>query len=490
MRNTAAIVLILTYAAAVSSAAEFHVAPAGTPQGNGSAEKPWDLTTALTADAVAPGDTLWLHEGTYRGGYVSKLKGTRAQPITVRATPGEHVIIDTKPRDERDNGLFSLGGADAIYRDLEVTCSAEKRDTAIGGSWPADIRRGSVDIRGSRIAVVNCIVHDQSGGFGFWSEGEGGEISGCLIFNNGWQGPDRAHGHGIYVQNERGTKRMIDNIVFHQFAYGIHAYGSDKASLKGLEIAGNICFENGCLARGGDRSPGIMVGGGCPAGRIEIRDNVVFGGSIRLGYPWGVANDDAQITGNYCDGGLVLRDFRQAVVKGNTIAAGSTVVQLEGADKLLKSGLRWDKNEYFLSDGRWGETAVVEDGKSRGLTFKQWQQETGCDEHSSFTKGRPPKLRVVVWPNAHEPGRGHIAVINPQKLAEVEVDLDGVLSNGQKYRVVSAKDFYGPAVASGIYAGPIRLAMTPSKALQPVGMPQAKLPQTEPEFAAFVVLPE
>ncbi len=40
------------------------------------------------------------------------------------------------------------------------------------------------------------------------------EIYGCLIYYNGWEAPDRGHGHGIYAQNQTGTKKITDNIVF------------------------------------------------------------------------------------------------------------------------------------------------------------------------------------------------------------------------------------------------------------------------------------
>lgn len=473
----------------ISAAADFHVKPDGAPKGNGSLERPWDLATALAGpQEVKPGDTIWLHAGTYRGGFVSRLQGEPQQPIVVRGKIGETAVIDTQPRDARDNGLLLLGGGDAIFRDFEVTCSHPKRDTAIAGSWPADIRRGSVDIRGDRISAVNLVVHDQSGGFGFWSEGEGGEIYGCVIYNNGWQGPDRAHGHGIYVQNARGTKRMANNVLFHQFAYGIHAYGSEKASLKGLTIEQNIAFENGAASRSGERSAGIMVGGGCPAERIAIRDNLVVGGNIRLGYPWGTTNEDAVVTGNYCDGGLVLRDFRKAVVQHNRLIAGSNVVQIEGAEQLLTAGIRWDENDCYVTDGRWGECSLVERGKSRGLTFARWRTETGFDANSTFTKGRPEKTRVQVFPNAYEVGRAHVAVLNPTGLPEVEVDLSSVLKAGDNFSVVSVKSLTGKPIAAGQYDGqPVRLSMRPVKAPAPVGLPNATLPNTEPQFAAFLV---
>ncbi len=472
-------------------AAEFHVTPNGSPKGKGTLTDPWDLGTGLVAtDIVKPGDTLWIHEGTYRGGFVSRMAGKPGQPVVVRGVPGKRVTIDTLPRDDRDNGLLLMLGPDAIYRDFEVTCSHPLRKTDIAGSWPADIRRGNVDVRGDRVAVWNLVVHDLGSGFGFWAEAEGGEVSGCIIYNNGWAGPDRGHGHAIYAQNARGTKRIVDNVLFHQFAYGIHVYGSEKASLRGFEIDGNIAFQNGCLHRSNDNAPGIMVGGGSPAARIAVRDNVCVGGGIRFGYPWGTTNEDVVCSGNYSDRGLVVRDFRKATITQNTIVAESTVVSLEGAQRLLTAGHQWSGNDYYLTDGRWGECSVVENGKSRGLTYAQWQSETGLDANSKFTRGAPTKLRVIVRPNAHEPGRANLAILNPAALPEVEVDLSRVLTKGQAFRIVSVKDFYGEAVVSGVFNGdPVRVPMKPMTPPPPVGMPDQKVPVTEPQFAAFVVLP-
>ncbi|MCC7421619.1 MAG: right-handed parallel beta-helix repeat-containing protein [Planctomycetaceae bacterium] len=492
MRSTRLLVVILTFLTSISApAAEFHVRPSGSSKGNGSLDQPWDLATALqAADTVKPGDTVWLHAGTYQGGFISRLKGTRDKPIVVSGFRGERVTIDARPRDERDNALFLLQGADAIYRDFEVTCSDPLRKTAIAGSWPADIRRGNVDVRGDRISLVNLVIHDCASGVGLWAEGESGEVSGCLIYNNGWAGPDRSHGHAIYAQNARGTKRIVDNIVFNQFGYGIHVYGSEKASLKGFEIDRNIAFGNGSLSGTGDSAPGIMVGGASPAERIAVRDNIVTGGGIRLGYPWGVVSEDVLCTGNYCEG-LVVRDFRRATVSKNTIVAHSNVVQMEGAEKLLLGGVKWNNNELFVTDGRWGEAAIVENGKSRGMSIEEWRRATGCDTDSRFTKGTPKELRVTVRPNAHQKGRAQIAVINPESLPQVDIDLSKVLSNGQKYRVASVKNFYGPPVITGVADGkPVTIPLQPVTAAAPVGMKASDVPVTEPQFAAFVVLPE
>jgi hypothetical protein len=124
------------------------------------------------------------------------------------------------------------------------------------------------------------------------------------------------------------------------------------------------------------------------------------------------------------------------------------------------------------------------------LTFDEWRRETGFDAQSTFTKGSPTKLRVIVRPNAHERGRAHLAVLNPAALPEAEVDLSPALANGQAYRIVSAKDFFGPSIVTGTYDGkPVRIPTQPVRPPAPVGLADEELPVTEPNFAAFVVLP-
>ena len=471
-------------------AANHHVSPDGTPESDGSEANPWDLGTALAAtDRVNPGDTIWLHAGTYRGGYESTLCGEPGKPVVVRSVRGDRVTLDLNPRDEKDPGTLTLRGADVVYRDFEVTCTHPNRETTIAGSWPDDIRRGSVDIRGDRISAVNLVVHDLGTGFGFWAEGEGGEISGCLIYYNGWRGPDRGHGHGIYTQNARGTKRIRDNVIFHQFGHGIQAYGSEKASLKGFEIEGNVIFDNGVLTKPGDRSTGLLVGGATPAERIVVRENVVVGSGIRLGYTWGTVSEDLVCEKNYSEG-LIVRDFRRGSVSQNTVVAHSQAAQWEAADTLLRGGLAWDRNTYHITDGRWGECSVQEKGKTRSLTFAQWQETTGHDAGSTFQKGAPIDLRVIVRPNTHEPGRALIAVINPGERPEVEVDLSDVLNEGQAFRIVSVRDVFGPALLTGVFKEKaVNIPLNAVKGPLPVGLTEVKLPVTEPGFSTFLVLP-
>src|SRR2546430_15149648 len=71
-------------------------APAGTPRGDGTRDRPWDLATALSGGRgrVQPGDTIWLRGGTYTGNFDGTLTGTSTAPIVVRQYPGERATID------------------------------------------------------------------------------------------------------------------------------------------------------------------------------------------------------------------------------------------------------------------------------------------------------------------------------------------------------------------------------------------------------------
>jgi hypothetical protein len=216
----------------------------------------------------------------------------------------------------------------------------------------------------------------------------------------------------------------------------------------------------------------------------------VYGGNVRLGYTWGATSEDVICDDNYINDGLVVRDFRDARVRENTVIAASNVVQLEGADRLLLDGLKWNDNTYFVTDGRWGECAIIEMNQSRGLSFLEWQQVTGVDARSSLTRGAPAELRVLVRPTLWlDGGRAHVAVVNPAGLSEVELDLSEVLIKGHSFRILSAKDPYGEPLLEEIYAGkPVKLPMRAVSGIPPVGLEDVELPVTEPFFGAYVVL--
>ena len=495
MRRFNRLCVALLIHCSICVAAEFHVATDGRRTGSGAKDSPWDLQTALSqADAIKSGDTILLHPGTYRGGFTSTLKGATDAPIIVKPDPGARVTIDALPRDARDTGQFIVNGSDVLVRDLEFTCSDPKRETAVTGSHPDDIRRGGVTINGPRVRFVNCVVHDLSNGFGFWTPAEDSEIYGCLVYHNGWLSTDRGHGHAIYAQNKTGTKRIADNILFNQFSHGLHAYGSSRAFISGFDVEGNISFNNGVLAGPNQHAPDILIGGGSPSERVRVVNNFTYStearGVTRLGY--GAENQDIHIERNYFVGALHLRKWAKPKLLDNVIVARNPLLWTELLPTQEPNSIDSDRNRFVQLEPQGNPfTLTQKDAPGWSGTFDQWKQRTRADANSAWTIGKPTGVDVFVRPNKYAPGRANVAVYNWDRRDHVELDLAAVLKQGQRFRIVSAQNFYGDPVARGTFDGsPVRLPMRPTKPIQPVGLADFPLPVTEPEFGAFVVLPE
>ncbi len=102
------------------------------------------------------------------------------------------------------------------------------------------------------------------------------EVYGNLIYNNGWDGAtDRGHGHGIYTQNQTGTKNFTDNIVFNNYGEGMQIFGSDVAYLDNVNLAGNTIFSNGSSSKFGS-SRNLLFGGGRVANNGKLLNNYTY----------------------------------------------------------------------------------------------------------------------------------------------------------------------------------------------------------------------
>ena len=494
---------IITFAIAIAltssiESMEYHVSPEGSPLGDGGSRRPWDLQTALDGapdvdrhQRVRPGDTVWLHGGIYRGRFRSRLSGSADAPITVRQARDERATIECRLVDGEDGDpLLTIDGEHAIYWGFEVTCANPKRETVLAGSWPSDLKRGGINCRGSHVKFINLCVHDLGNGIGFWSEAEGGEISGCLIYHNGWKGPDHGHGHGIYAQNKRGRKRFIDNVIFNQFGYGIHCYGTSNAFLNGFHIEGNAGFNNGCLNKKDEHNPVIFVGGGTPVRDLTITRNFIFGGTLRCGYASDVLNGDATITDNFVNGSVTVQNFQKIIATGNTIIAGDTLIRVEFPAKFDASQYEWNRNRYFRTGGLYPPFNWRKDEHDRADNVEDWRTATNLDSDSEMRSVAPSSPAVFIRPNQYEPGRAHVVVFNPGRIDAVEVDLSSVLKDGQNFSIFSVKDPFGTPIYMGSFNRvSIKLPMKPTVAAKPIGMPNCDLPITEPEFGVFLVLP-
>jgi hypothetical protein len=427
-----------------------YVSPKGTSTADGSELHPVDLASALSANGpVGAGDTVWLRGGTYKGTFVSELRGTEAARILVRQYPGERATIDSAP--SLEPALFVKGGW-TTYWGFEVTNSDPARVITETGSHPATIHRGiGLDVHGPHTRFVNLVVHDLAGGFGIWTDAEEAEAYGNIVYHNGWEADDRAHGHGIYTQNRLGTRRLTDNIVFSQFSHGIHAYGSGAAHLDHITLSGNVVFNNGELdATYFDRN--ILLGGERVAADPFVENNFTYyspgrrhGGENNFGYNAGCTN-------------LVARDNYFA----GQVRGGVPLKLLDNCRGTMTGNVF-----YGLMEQRIGRTYP----------------------DNTYVNERPTGQQVFIRRNKYDSSRSHVIVYNWDRLPELTLDLSAaLLEPNMGYELRDAQNVFGPAVASGTFGnGRVKVPLRGLTVESPVGN-VAPPAHTAPEFAVFILI--
>ena len=400
----------------------YYVAPSGSSSNDGSSSQPWTLAYALggAGGRIQPGDTVWVRGGTYYAPLRSTLSGTAVAPIVVRAYPGERAIIDGV-NTTSDN--FIVAGSWSVMWGLEFTNTALSRYATVINH---NHRANTVINNGPHNKYINIVIHDGGVAFFNYSQHWDVEVHGSIIYNNGWEAPDRGHGHGMYIKSDVGPVLARDNVLFNQYGYGIHAYtNAGSGLLNNIRLDGNVSFGSGSLSPSGT-SANIGNLGQPLAQALTVTNNMTYfapslsGSNLVLG-----SGDGLTATGNYVVGG---------------------------------SG---------MSQGSWTNATVT------GNTVL------------SATASAP--TRVFVRPNAYEPGRANIIVYNPSGQGSVTADLAAIVPAGARYEVRNVQDLFGAPVASGTYGGAISIPMGGVPAPTPIGLSSSRAPKTGPYFDVFIV---
>ncbi|HXY29790.1 MAG TPA: Ig-like domain-containing protein [Gemmatimonadaceae bacterium] len=466
----------------------WYVSPSGSSGGNGSSSSPWDLQTALNQPgSVHAGDTIWMRAGTYKGTFTSYLTGSPGNPIVLRQYPGEHATVDIEAN------AWSIQGSDAVYMDFEVTDLNTSRESAITGPWPDDQPRHLIDFDmvGPRTKAINLIVHDLGNGMGVWDQATDVEVNGCLVYNNGWDGPDRGHGHAIYTQNTTGTKKFIDNILLTSFDHGLQAYGSDAASVVNMVFDGNAAYANGGLDIGGAWN--MLVGGSAPTQNITFTNNYAFHPntvtSAVVGY-YGTDNSNLTMTGNYIYPALLLENWSPPVTFANNVIGGTgTILNVYQKSGVSWSSFNFSNNTYMSSEANNPPFAITSGGNQTNYEWSAWRSTTGLDASSSYTQGTPTGTKVLVRPNQYEKGRANIYVVNFNHAGSVTADLSAVLTPGQKFELHNAFNYFAAPVVSGTYnGGAITIPISPQVPVAAIGGSPATPPPSD-IFSVWIVIP-
>jgi len=466
---------------------DLYVSPNGTPQGDGTRQKPLDLKTAMEGRGVQPGDTVWILGGEYEGRFVTGKAGLKDRPILYRAMPGQRVTL---------YGGIDLHKANVWLWGLEITVRPENRPVSgRDKEWfekKGKTLRDAIHVHGGNtdyVKIINCVIHDYPGtGIGGWDVGRDHEYYGNLIYRNGVPGKTRGHCHAFYTQNTRphGIKRIADNILFEGWALGLQAYGQ-APSLYGFLVEGNISFCNGIMSKVSPTQNNLLVGGYKTCAGIVLRNNATYhpprldepgqyGRFIKrstdVGYIAKI-NEDVVLEDNWFVGGVPaihVVNFKKAVVRRNRFySPGGFVHFIHPAGFDFKDYV-WDENTYYRCplekpfSHNTNAYAWPNKPSSKHFTFEEWRRIYGFDKNSKWVPnktGRPEEVWLFKRVNEYEPERVHLAVYNWPHTPTVRLDLRDVLKPGQKFRIVDVHDIWGKPEVEGAYEGkPVELKMT------------------------------
>jgi hypothetical protein len=453
-------------------AAQYYVAPNGSPAGNGSIANPWDLHTGITAHGVVkPGDTIWVRGGTYTYStpwqFTVNLTGTAAQPIVIRRYPGEWAVWDLQNNGSAvvlDNPTRLVGAPDSAYVwiwGIEITASGIPRSTSNPGSFGI----GSIvdiEIHGVGVKFINCYVHDMHAGFGFWVESSGSELYGSIIGDVGWNAPDRGHGHGIYAQNDGSglTKYITDNFIYNTFDIGMQWYGSGAALIQNITGDGNTIVNAG-MPIGQGVGQLVIAGGGASKKGIVYKNGVTFvspqlsGGFSQIGWSFDGVNQDADVEGNYFGRDIEMWYWNTLKFLGNTVEGRIAVQTNGGAIPAFPTYTL--NNNWYASDVNFNGTSAA-----------GWKAAWAPNESTSTFNGTLG-LKVIVRPNKYEVGRANIVILNPQAQATVAVDISqvGGLQEGDPWQLCDVQNFRNAPILTGTYHAASTIIQVPMSGLVP-----------------------
>lgn len=286
------------------------VAPDGQATGNGSTV-PINLATLVSIAATMwPGVTINLAAGQY-GSVVLTLSGNPQSRIFLSAS-GRAIL-----------GALTVSTDYLEFRGIEF-CSTAWTDRGV--SNPGASQSVSVGAGGNHVRFVNCIFHDLGTGLIADLLTQDCEFYGCLFYYCGY---NSNQGHGLYLGNRTGRKRIEDCIFWANFSYNLHGYSEQEGNLKGIDVIGCTSICAGLPL--GLYQVNLFLGGAgqCVVEDCILTDNMSYhkdalhgGAGLRLGF--GTAGSrNCQIVDNYIIGGahaLSLQNPQGNTVTGNTFA--------------------------------------------------------------------------------------------------------------------------------------------------------------------------
>jgi MYXO-CTERM domain-containing protein len=195
-------VLALAFVARAAHATNFWVGPPGVSNGNGTQTSPFS-TIRAGAQAAQPGDTVFIHGGTYNETVNPPRSGTSSAWITFSAAPGELPILDGNGT---GGGAFGNGTAQFIRA---VGIAARSWNSAgFGNGWV-----NNTGMSNGNWQFIDCIA-DNNGINGIaFRNATGLLIDESIVAHNGNQLPSWSSGVNLFHLYGDATTNIVRRTV-------------------------------------------------------------------------------------------------------------------------------------------------------------------------------------------------------------------------------------------------------------------------------------
>lgn len=382
----------------------YYISTDGKAENSGTAESPWDIASALAGQhPIAPGSTLLLEGGVYR--HPDRTWQSPGFAIALEGTAGHPIRI--RPV---GGARVTLDGRvevkpDSRYlsvEDLEITVS----ETA---QWDRQVTAGGLKIMGTS---------------------------------------DLPQG-GVNILG--GSDSQFVNLVIHDMNSGVGLW----RTAQNAELSGCLIYGIGSIGPDRYHGPGIYTQN--ESGRKIVSDNILFGNYSTTIQAYG--SSKASVNGFLIDGNIAFAPIKAGGRQRVLIGGGQP-----SHDITVTNNILFETPLQLGFSAPYNEDAVVRDNwiVLAGMSIQNFRtvEQSGNVIISAEELDVDRPADVFIRPNKHDSRRCHIAVINWSRAPSVKVDLGAALEPGSYYRIVNVLDFYGPAIAEGIYDGQNPLMLT------------------------------
>jgi hypothetical protein len=333
-----------------------------------------------------------------------------------------------------------------------------------------------IDIHGKGNKLINSIIHNTGHpAIGFWDQGNGGEVSGCIVWGTGSYNDNVSaiRGSGLYGQNGDGSVTIKNNIAFRTFTTGMKMFG-ETGPVKGAFFRENIFFDTPLY-------PTEASSGSTPTSNNWFIQNWIMGTPL-LSYVSQSNTHQFFYSNVVVNGYIFVKETRNSAYTNNTFllpkdsGVGGAVTFYESTQFNSNAlNIEWDRNAYYLgqnsSQYNWGyEASDVSSQNAAGggnLKFqndsgKSWKDWSGWDANSTYQEGWPTNIQIVeARKTDYDALRSHAVVINTDTNTTNAVLQLGTLGfdAGDVYVLRDAQNYFTPITTATFSGTPINLPL-------------------------------